>query len=62
MTEQDYLTDGRAKAAELRREAADDDRAAEEAAERNPSFSEYLSRRAEWRRRLANDADGGYGQ
>lgn len=49
--------DGRTEAerAELRRLADDDDERAEELAEGQPGYAEYLERRAEFRRWLAND-------
>ena len=50
------------RAASLRADAADDDRKAAEKAESNPLAAEYYGRRANWRRRLANDLDGGAGQ
>lgn len=39
---------------QLRREAADDDRRAAELVEDNPSYSDYLARRAAWKRQLGN--------
>jgi hypothetical protein len=44
-------------AEQLRQEADDDDHKAEELAEENPSYADYLSRRADWRRKLAGDAE-----
>jgi hypothetical protein len=35
-------------------EASEDDRLADELAERQPSYSEYLRRRAAWKRQLGN--------
>lgn len=47
------------EAKELRQEAQDDDKAAEEAAERNHGYADYLARRAIHKRWLANNRDGG---
>jgi hypothetical protein len=50
------------EAARLRSEAEQDDQMAEERAEDNPMFSDYLRRRAAHKRFLANNRDGGLGQ
>ncbi len=39
---------------QLHREAADDDRAAEAVAEQSPEYSDYLRKRANWKRYLGN--------
>ena len=50
------------EAARLRAEAELDDRTATERAEDNPMFSDYLRLRADYKRFLANNRDGGIGQ
>lgn len=57
-----FLQERRERAAEIRRQADADDRRAAEFAEDNPMYCEYLHRRAQAGRYLANETDGGYGQ
>ena len=60
MNDQDcLLTEQRIKAAQLRHEADEDERHAEAVAESNPSYSDYLSQRAQHKRWLASNTDGG---
>ena len=59
--QQDYA-DLLAEAARLRADAELDDGLSDEQSEENPTMSEYLRRRANHKRFLANNRDGGIGQ
>lgn len=58
----DELNQRTIKAAVLRHEADCDEALARRRFVDNPTYSGYLQKRAEWKRKLANDEDGGYGQ
>lgn len=51
------MDDHRDEARRLRGEAASADRRAEDMAERNPTYADYLRRRADHCRRLAKDEE-----
>jgi hypothetical protein len=55
----DYEIEQRLEAQRLRAEAALDDVRAEQAGDDNPMYAEHCRRRAEWKRHLANNRDGG---
>lgn len=52
----EYIQEQRDLAAQLWAEAEEDDRLAEEAHERNPSYADYCSQRANHKRWLADNA------